>query len=110
MTVRLRDLSGGAAPSAALVRLFTGLTAARRSGPLEEAEGPPLPLGSGAARADVPAAGTATMVLTPDRVPPGGDAAAAGDAAVPPEPAQPVFTRYWPVSYTHLTLPTTERV
>jgi len=94
VTVRLRDLSGSAAPSAALVRLFTGLTAARRSGPLEEAQGPPLPLSSGAARAEVPAAGTTTVVLTPDRVTPGGDTAAARDAAVP-EPAQPVFTRYW---------------
>jgi hypothetical protein len=95
VTVRLRDFSGSAAPSAALVRLFTGLTAARRSGPLEQAEGPPLPLDSGAARADVPAAGTMTMVLTPDRVTPGAAAAAAGEAAAPPEPAQPVFTRYW---------------
>jgi alpha-mannosidase len=95
VTVRLRDLAGGGAPTAALVRLFTGVTAARRSGPLEEGDGPPLPLDSGAARADLPASGTATMVLTPDRARPAGPAAAAGQAAAPPEPAQPVFTRYW---------------
>jgi alpha-mannosidase len=95
VTVRLRDTSGGGAPTAARVQLFTGLTAARGSGPLEEGDGPPLPLDSGAARTDLPASGTATMVLTPDRVRPAGDAAAAGEAATPPEPAQPVFTRYW---------------
>jgi alpha-mannosidase len=94
VTVRLRDVSGGGAPGAARVRLFTGLTAARGSGPLEEGDGPPLPLDSGAARTGLPASGTATMVLTPDRVRPAADAAA-GAAGTPPEPAQPVFTRYW---------------
>jgi alpha-mannosidase len=95
VTVRLRDTSGGGAPTAARVRLFTGVTAARRSGPLEEGDGPELPVSSGAARADLPACGTATMVLTPDRARPAAAAAAAGAAAAPPEPAQPVFTRYW---------------
>ncbi|HTW02285.1 MAG TPA: glycoside hydrolase family 38 C-terminal domain-containing protein [Streptosporangiaceae bacterium] len=94
VTVRLRDTSGGGSATGARVSLFTGLTAARRSSPLEEGDGPPLPLDSGAALVDLPPAGTATMVVTPDRVRPAG-AAAAVEGAAPPEPAQPVFTRYW---------------
>jgi len=100
VTVRLRDVSGVAAPPPARVRLFTGLAAARRGSLLEEAEGPALRLDSGAAVAELPAAGTVTMVLTPG---PGPAPATPGTApartvpphAVPPEPAQPVFTRYW---------------
>ncbi len=96
VTVRLRDVSGHAGPSAARVRLFTGLAAARRGSLLEEADGPPLRLDSGAAVADLPAAGTVTMVLIPD--PGAAPAAPSGPVppgTVPPEPAQPVFTRYW---------------
>ncbi|HUA28847.1 MAG TPA: glycoside hydrolase family 38 C-terminal domain-containing protein [Streptosporangiaceae bacterium] len=107
VTVRLRDTSGRCAPTAARVRLFTGLIAARGSGPLEEGDGPPLRLESGAALADLPASGTATIAAIPDRTGPGGSAGNAGAASsrsgeagavtvsVPPEPAQPVFTRYW---------------
>ena len=95
VTIRLRDTSGASVPAAARVHLFTGVTAARRSGPLEEGDGPPLPLDSGAARTDLPASGTATMVLIPDRVRRAADAAAGRAAGTPPEPAQPVFTRYW---------------
>jgi alpha-mannosidase len=92
VTVRLRDISGRTAPSAAAVRLFTGVSAARRSGPLEEADGPALRLDAGAAIAELPAAGTVTIVLAPQTWPePALPAAPVG----PPEPAQPVFTRYW---------------
>jgi alpha-mannosidase len=94
VTVRLRDVSGRAAASAATVRLFTGVTAARRSGPLEEADGPPLRLAEDSVAADLPAAGTVTMVLTPGQATGAPDPAAAPDAGAP-EPAQPVFTRYW---------------
>jgi alpha-mannosidase len=93
VTVRLRDVSGRAEPTVAGVRLFTGMTAARRSGPLEEPDGPALRLDDGAARADLPAAGTVTVVLTPARGGPSGEAVTPD--TVPPEPAQPVFTRYW---------------
>jgi alpha-mannosidase len=107
VTVRLRDVSGDAAPPAARVRLFTGLTAARRGSLLEEAEGPPLRLDSGAAVAELPAAGTVTMLLTPDPAgppsapppapapPPAALAGPAGTGSGPAEPAQPVFARYW---------------
>jgi alpha-mannosidase len=97
--VRLRDLSGQAVPTSASVTLFTGLAAAASTGPIEDGAGHPLPLRSGAARADLPPAGTATLALVPDRWPaPGGTAppaAPAGPAVPLLEPAQPVFTRYW---------------
>jgi hypothetical protein len=79
------------------VSLFPGVAAASRSSLLEEPGGPPLPVDAGAAVADVPAAGTVTMVLVPQAAPglvPG--AQPSGPPAEPPaEPAQPVFTRYW---------------
>jgi alpha-mannosidase len=102
VTVRLRDVSGQATATSAAVTLFTGVTAARSTGPCEEAGGSPLPVRDGAARAGLLPAGTVTMVLTPASQPgPGGEAAraAAPPAAEPApsalEPAQPVFTRYW---------------
>ena len=105
VVVRLRDIAGQAAPPGAPVTLFTGVAAASLSGPVEESGGPPLPVRDGAAWAEVPAAGTVTMVLTPATPPrdliPGEPAAAAGEPrpAAPGqaalEPAQPVFTRYW---------------
>jgi alpha-mannosidase len=91
VTVRLRDVSGAAGPVTARVRLRPGLAAARLTGPAEEPGGEPLPLADGAAVAELPAAGTVTMALDPLpwRAP---DPAA---VAPLPEPAQPVFTRYW---------------
>jgi hypothetical protein len=79
------------------VALFTGIQAAA-SATLQEDAGPPLPVEQGMAVAEVPPSGLATVALAPA----GGlgEAAApgAGDRSreeVPPEPVQPVFTRYW---------------
>jgi alpha-mannosidase len=105
VVVRLRDITGRAAPVGASVTLFTGVAAASLSGPVEESGGPPLPVRDGAAGTEVPAAGTVTMVLTPATLPrdlipgeptaAGGEAQSAGPGPAPLEPAQPVFTRYW---------------
>jgi hypothetical protein len=96
VVVRLRDVSGSAEPTAASVTLFTGVAAASGTGPCEEAGGLALPVSDRAALAELPPAGTVTMVLTPDRPPtPAPGPEAAPPAAGPPEPAQPVFTRYW---------------
>ena len=91
VTVRLRDAGGhpGAA-STARVRLFTGPGSAHLSSLLEDTDGPPLPLVDGAAETAVPTAGMVTLAL---RGPAAGEPAGVGDA--PPEPAQPVFSRYW---------------
>jgi alpha-mannosidase len=92
VTVRLRDVSGAAAATCASVTLFTPVAAAARSSLTEEADGPPLPVSGGAATAELPAAGTVTMVLRPAAVQP-------GPPVPPPAPlaelVQPVFTRYW---------------
>jgi hypothetical protein len=101
VTVRLRDAGGRPPPAAApaRVRLFTAPGTARLTGLLEDAGGPPLPLADGAAEVAVPAAGMVSLVLAgfgpwpAGSEPAGGGAAAAPDA--PPEPAQPVFSRYW---------------
>jgi alpha-mannosidase len=99
VVARLRDVSGRTGPTSASVTLFTGVAAATGTGPCEEAGGLPLPVRDGAAVAELPAAGIATVVLTPDRplpsAAPASSAATALPAADPPEPAQPVFTRYW---------------
>jgi len=96
VTVRLRDVSGQAEPATATVRLFTGLSAAAATGICEEGGGEPLPCRGGSATVTVPAAGTVTLAVIPG-LPPGGPARPAPepDAARLPEPAQPVFTRYW---------------
>jgi alpha-mannosidase len=94
VTVRLRDMSGAGAGRAS-VTMFTGIAAATGSSLAEEAGGPPLPVDAGAASAELPPAGTATIVLVPQEP----AAAAAPPSAAPagqsPEPVQPVFTRYW---------------
>jgi alpha-mannosidase len=104
--MRLRDVSGRATATSASVTLFTGVAAASSTGPCEEDGGLPLPLRDGAAQAELPPAGTATVLLVPER--PQAPAAALPSAAAQPlaeataraadlslEPAQPVFTRYW---------------
>jgi alpha-mannosidase len=94
---------GPAAAPAARVRLFTAPGSARLTSLLEDADGPPLPLVDGAAEAVVPAAGTVTLALAgfgpgPEAAgpeesrPEGNRPAQPGDS---PEPAQPVFSRYW---------------
>jgi alpha-mannosidase len=89
VTVRLRD--GDGQPGPAWVRLFTGLGTARLTSLLEDTDGPPLPLVDGAAEVTVPAAGMVTLALAGlGEAEPGG-----GPAEAPPEPAQPVFSRYW---------------
>jgi alpha-mannosidase len=108
VTVRLRDAGGGAGP--ARVTLFTGLTAARGASLLEDSGGDPVPLRDGAAVPVVPAAGVVTLEVTPAvpswlaGAPAAGATAARATAAGPagpghsaglPEPAQPVYARYW---------------
>jgi alpha-mannosidase len=94
--MRLRDVSGQATATSASVTLFTGVAAASSTGPCEQDGGLPLPLRDGAARAELPPAGTATVVLVPERLlAPASPEAAARAAGSPLEPAQPVFTRYW---------------
>jgi alpha-mannosidase len=94
VTVRLRDTSGAGAARAA-VRMFTGVAAATRSSLAEEAGGPPLPVDSGTALAELPPAGTVTMVLVPQAATAAAARPSAAPAGQPAEPVQPVFTRYW---------------
>jgi alpha-mannosidase len=93
VTIRLRDAAGR--PATARVRLFTGLTGARAASLLEDPAGAKVPLDDGAATVQVPAAGLATIVVSPAVPPwrPAADAAAGGEPL--PESAQPVFARYW---------------
>jgi alpha-mannosidase len=110
VTARLRDL-GGRPASAARLSLFTGITAARPISLVEDAGagdteagdtgngdsragdtgGPALPVRDGQAETVVPVAGTVTLGLSV----PGQAALPPAGSATAPEPAQPVFTRYW---------------
>jgi alpha-mannosidase len=97
VTVRLRDLTGRRGPTAATVRLFTGVASAAATDLLEQDEGAQLPGQDAAVTAVVPERGAATLALRPDRL-----IAAGGDqdpglavTGAPPESAQPVFSRYW---------------
>jgi hypothetical protein len=122
VTARLRDL-GGRPANAARLSLFTGITAAHPISLVEDAgagnagagnagagdsgpgvsrtenpgprvsapAGPPLPLRDGQAEAVVPVAGTVTLGLSV----PGQAALPPPGSGTAPEPAQPVFTRYW---------------
>ena len=93
VTIRVRDL-GGSGPQEALVRLDAGLEGARSASLCEDSTGADLPLRDGAVAVAVPAAGVATAVLAP-----AGSVTAAPVPDEPdekvPEPAQPVFSRYW---------------
>jgi alpha-mannosidase len=91
VTVRVRD-ADGAGPQRASVRLHAGLVGARAASLIEDGTGAELPVRDGAAVLDVPAAGLTTAVLTPA---PGSPAAGPAAVAELPEPAQPVFARYW---------------
>jgi alpha-mannosidase len=104
VTARLRGLAGQTGP--ALVSLSAGITGAQLTGLLEDTDGPPLPVIPEGAVVQVPAAGTVTLVLAP-AASPVGPAPAPGPTTdvpgprtdapgrLPPEPVQPVFTRYW---------------
>jgi alpha-mannosidase len=96
VTVRLRDVPprGLRQADAGPVRvtLFSGLTAAHGATVTEERTGEPVPVAGGAAEVTVPAAGLVTVAVTPAPVP---WARAAPDPGEPPEPAQPVYARYW---------------
>ena len=91
VTVRLRDLAGTG--HAARVGLFTGLSGARAASPVEDAAGAALDIADSCAHVKVPRAGTVTLAVS-TRVLPG---ATPGQPTpdVPPEPAQPVYARYW---------------
>ena len=106
VTARLRDL-GGRPVTAARLSLFTPITAAQGISLVEDAG--PQDAGTGGGRdlaaavsvlpgpparagVAVPPAGTVTLGLS---VPPGPRESGTVPAPAPPEPAQPVFTRYW---------------
>ncbi len=93
VTVRLRDVAGRNGRTTAAVRLFTGASAAHVTSLLEDGEREPAGGGDGVVTAVVPERGTVTLAVRPGRLP--STRAAAPLAAAPPEPAQPVFTRYW---------------
>ncbi len=93
VTVRLRDLAGRNGTTTAGVRLFTGVSEATVTSLLEDSERQAAGRGDGTATAVVPERGTVTLAIRPDQIRPA--AAPASLATAPPEPAQPVFTRYW---------------
>ncbi len=95
VTVRLRSLVEPGAT--ATVSLFTGIAAATVTDLLEQGDGAAVDTGDGAFAVTVPARGAVTLAIDPGdlfesqraaRQPLPGPATA-------PEPAQPVFTRYW---------------
>ena len=106
VTIRLRDL-GGRSATPARVSLFTPINAAQGISLVEDAgagdagsgegrdpaaavsvlPGPPAQAGVG-----VPPGGTVTLGLS---VPPAAGPQPSAAVPAPPEPAQPVFTRYW---------------
>jgi alpha-mannosidase len=98
VTLRLRNLTEPAGEAA--IRLFTGAAAATVTGVLEQGEGAAYDCTDGVVRAVVPPCGTLTLAVDPgdpgQRHPglraPGTSVLADGKA---PEPAQPIFTRYW---------------
>jgi len=100
VTVRLRD-TGGDGTIAARVGLFTGIAAANVTSMCEDSTGPAVAVADRSAVVTLPRSGLATLVVTPD--PDGLLAAGRGSAAArvtlpaadTPEPAQPVFARYW---------------
>ncbi len=96
VTVRLRETDGRM--TTARLRLAAGIEAAWRSDLLEEGPGETLTVAGGSAHVLLQPFETVTLRV---RLADEGTAAADGTAghgaaaAGPPEPAQPVFTRYW---------------
>jgi len=98
VTVRLRRISGPAAPGAATVRLFRGVAAASVTGLLEQGGGAAANCDDGTATVEVPDHTAVTLAIDPgDLADASYDPIASSLAGneVAPEPAQPVFTRYW---------------
>jgi alpha-mannosidase len=89
VTVRLRETDGRAA--VARVRFAPGVEAAWVSDLLEERYGDALTVADGAALVPVRPFETVTLRVRPSAA---GEASGAGTAELP-EPAQPVYTRYW---------------
>jgi alpha-mannosidase len=79
------------------VRLFTGASAATVTDLLEQGQGEPAAATDGAVTAIVPERGTVTLAVRPGRLIDAGTGADLHPAVTgaPPEPAQPIFTRYW---------------
>ena len=101
VTARLRDL-GSRAPATARLGLFTGITAAgglglAEDGPVTGDAGPgtAVAVRGGQAEVVVGPAGTVTLGLSVPAEGAGAGPAPAPVPAAPPEPAQPVYTRYW---------------
>jgi alpha-mannosidase len=90
ITMRLRSLVETG--QTATVRMFTGIEAASITGLLEQGDGAEADCGDGTFSVAVPPRGTVTLAV--DAAAPA--SAQPAHAALPaPEPAQPVFTRYW---------------
>jgi alpha-mannosidase len=95
VTMRLRSLIEAGEP--ATVSLFTGVAAAAVTDVLERGNGAAVDYGAGSVTVMVPPRSAVTLAVDP------ADLASVRDAAQPsvpasqpaPEPAQPVFTRYW---------------
>jgi hypothetical protein len=95
VTVRLRSLIE--AGQDATVSLFTGVAAAAVTDVLERGNGAAVDYGAGSVTVTVPPRGAMTLAIDPANLASLRDAAQPGvPASHPaPEPAQPVFTRYW---------------
>ena len=95
VTVRLRDI-GGTGPAEAQIGLFPGLAAAAGTSLCEDGPAEPVAVDGGLVRVTVPRTGLRTLVVQPDRAGlPASEDQPTGTLAVAPEPAQPVFARYW---------------
>ena len=98
VAVRLRGLIGPV--SAATVRLFTGAAAASVTDVLEQGERAVACCDDGVVKADIPACAALTLAVDPaDLIQAGPGIEAPGTSVLAngkaPEPAQPIFTRYW---------------
>jgi alpha-mannosidase len=101
ITARLRDIGGGSREARVQLhpRLRGGLAAASLASLCEDSTGGSLPVRDGEAVLTVPAAGIVTAVLTPADPDAGQRPGVLPEAGPlsgrPPEPAQPVYARYW---------------
>ncbi|HET6500633.1 MAG TPA: glycoside hydrolase family 38 C-terminal domain-containing protein [Amycolatopsis sp.] len=93
VTVRLRETDG--LGGIAGLRIAGGIEAAWRSDLLEESDGEPLTVHEGTALVPVGPFETVTVAVRLASVTEAAQGGAAEAAAALPEPAQPVFTRYW---------------